>query len=189
MDNLLPGIAEFDAIAARTMPNQQWEPLRGTYTKGTMLPARLRVLVALTQAEQGAVNPGNVVVSSTERVTELLTPSGVLQLRVEDPSPLSEAARGYAPIPRISKVGGPSGVATSTCGADDMPALLLSGSVRADVTPGPAERLGVPRRAAAPQARGGGGGGGTLGGGGGAAADGGARRPKRAGAAVCGAAA
>ena len=101
--NILPPFKCIDAIVERNMTNHQWEPSRSAYTKGSLLPARLRVLVAMTHEETLFENPPVVVESSTEPAKEIVSALGAGLLH-GDPSPLSFATRGAAPSLRLNKV-------------------------------------------------------------------------------------
>lgn len=101
--NILPPFQCIDAIVERNAANHQWEPSRSAYTKGSLLPARLRVLVAMTQEETLYENPPVVVESSTEPAKEVISALGAGSLR-GDPSPLSTVTRGAALVPRLNKV-------------------------------------------------------------------------------------
>jgi hypothetical protein len=101
--NILPPFQCIDAIVERNAANHQWEPSRSSYTKGSLLPARLRVLVAMTQEETLFENPPTVVESSTEPAKEIISAIGAGFLH-GDPSPLNSTTRGAALVPRLNKV-------------------------------------------------------------------------------------
>ena len=89
------------------MPNAQWQPGRSTYKAGTMLPARLRMLVQLSQAEDAIENPQPTVVSRTAPLEEQSVGSSSQNFASPfdsssaNPSPLCVAARGQLP-PSVS---------------------------------------------------------------------------------------
>lgn len=106
MENLLPKwSSKLDIIEERSMPNSQWQPGRSTYKAGTMLPARLRMLVQLSQAEDAIENPQPTVVSRTAPLEEQSVGSSSHKFESPfdssgaNPSPLCAEARGQLPPP------------------------------------------------------------------------------------------
>ena len=113
MENALPKWStQLDVIEERTMPNAQWQPARATYKPGTMLPARLRMLVQLSQEEDELENPRPTVVSRTLPLAEQAVFGAAQHVASPydarggaDPSPLGAVARGVPPPPVAVRAG------------------------------------------------------------------------------------
>ena len=113
MENVLPKWStQLDSVDERSMPNAQWQPARATYKPGTMLPARLRMLVQLSQDEDELENPRPTVVSRTLPLEEQAVGGAEHNFASPydasdgaDPSPLGFAARGLPPPPVAVRAG------------------------------------------------------------------------------------
>jgi hypothetical protein len=110
MQNRLPNFNDrLEAIEERSMPNAQWVPDRSAYSANSMLPARLRTLVAMTNKEVRTENPLPHVIASEVAAPELVSSQGAERYfqapyRGVEPSPLGLQKRGDAASPCISKV-------------------------------------------------------------------------------------
>jgi len=133
LDNVLPGWGpELSTLEERSMPNQQWAPERAQLTSGTMLPARLRMLVAMTKEEVLAENPIPTFVCREVPVEQKVASQGIAEAVPHPfsarggngPSPLGRGCRGVAPPAVLGKGAPPA--ATATWSADRKPSAAAA---------------------------------------------------------------